>query len=106
MRVPAYLMREEITVKPLLGSSAYGPQYGPEYKTRCRMEPRRKRLEDLAAGDMRSVTRTVNEFKAFLPPDRDLIIGSIVTWKGRQLVVKDAFTRVGLLPSHIEAVLV
>ncbi|PBC80113.1 hypothetical protein BX265_4949 [Streptomyces sp. TLI_235] len=39
--LPAALMRHRITVEPYLGSSAYGPKYGPEVTgVRCFLEER------------------------------------------------------------------
>lgn len=50
MRLPAYLKRHTVTVEPLLGMGAAGPQYGPAVEVRCLLR-QSTRLVRNAAGD-------------------------------------------------------
>lgn len=38
VRMPAFLLQHTVTVAPYLGSSAYGPRYGPAVPVDCLLE--------------------------------------------------------------------
>jgi hypothetical protein len=38
VKMPAFLLQHEVSVEPYLGSSAYGPRYGPMVTVPCLLE--------------------------------------------------------------------
>lgn len=101
MRIPNWLIRQVVTVKPLIGHSAYGPIYGPELKLRCRVESKRRLVRDKDGNEV------VSEATLYCGPDTNITVGSEVHIDGTKYVVLQV--KPHYLPNgkvhHVEVVL-
>jgi hypothetical protein len=77
------MMRDSVTITPLLGEGGAGPVYGPAVKIRCRANPVRQ-LVRAADGE-----EVISELTLYvIPSDADPITPkSLVTYAGRDSVV-------------------
>lgn len=100
-RIPAWMLRQSVTVTPYLGSSAYGDIFGDPYTLRCRIEPRNELVRD------RDGNETVASGRLFTVPDAAISVIDTVAWEGREYDVIDVLHHAG--PNgkthHVEAVL-
>jgi hypothetical protein len=98
-------LRHQVTVKPYLGDSAYGRQYGDPVPVRCWLE---KKVRLVRAPDGREVTSSATFYCRLgvveAPPE------SLVTLDdGRETTVIEQVTQAGgglPLPDHLEVRLV
>ncbi|MFC8267815.1 hypothetical protein ACFUJU_13460 [Streptomyces sp. NPDC057235] len=99
-RLPGWLLRHRITVEPLLGSGAYGDEYGPETVVRCFVDEQTRNVRAADGAD------TVSSSTAYCPLDTTAPPGSRVTLpSGRQTTVVNALRRDGgglPTPDHLE----
>ncbi|EPH40339.1 hypothetical protein ABT390_13525 [Streptomyces aurantiacus] len=72
-RVPGWLLRHEVTVEPYLGTSAYGPRYGPAVTARALVAATVKRVRD------RTGAETVSTAQIIAAPDLACPNGSRIT---------------------------
>lgn len=54
MKMPAFLLRHMVTVEPYLGSSAYGPRYGPAVAVACLLEQQTRAVVGADGADVTS----------------------------------------------------
>lgn len=89
MRIPAYMLRQTVTVTPFLGSSAYGDIFGDPYTLRCRIEPGNRLLRD------RDGNETVASAKMFCFPEATIGVIDTVAWNGRTFDVINVMDEAG-----------
>ena len=59
MRVPGWLLRHEVTVEPYLGTSAYGPRYGPPVTARAMVAETVKQVRDRTGAEVVSTAQII-----------------------------------------------
>ena len=89
MRIPSYMLKQNVSVTPYTGSGAYGDKYGAAYTLRCRIEPRNQLVR---ASDG---SETVASAKMYCFPDAEISVQDIVTWNGREFDVIDVMDEAG-----------
>jgi hypothetical protein len=100
MRIPSFLMRQKVEIKPFLGSGAYGPIYGDPYQIKCRIESKRSLVRD------REGNEVVSEARVYFPHNISLETESSVTWNSREYKVINSIPHFGLNKvSHVEVIL-
>lgn len=72
-RVPEWLLRHEVSVEPYLGTSAYGPRYGPAVTARALVSETIRRVRD------RTGAETVSTAQIIAAPDLVCPTGSRIT---------------------------
>ncbi|MEU4998249.1 hypothetical protein [Streptomyces sp. NPDC021622] len=72
-RVPGWLLRHEVAVEPYLGTSAYGPRYGPAATAPALVSETVKRVRD------RTGAETVSTAQIIAAPDLTCPTGSRIT---------------------------
>lgn len=72
-RVPGWLLRHEVSVEPYLGTSAYGPRYGPAAPVRALVAETVKRVRD------RTGAETVSTAQIIAAPNLVCPTGSRIT---------------------------
>ncbi|MGA5424522.1 hypothetical protein [Streptomyces lavendulocolor] len=99
-RIPGWLLRHRITVEPLLGSGAYGDEYGSATQVRCFLDEQTRNIRAADGSD------TVSTSTAYCPLDSNIPPGSRVTLpSGRSTTVANALRRDGgglPTPDHLE----
>lgn len=76
MRIPGFMLRQSVSVRPYLGTGAYGDQWGDSFTVRCRIEPRNELIRDSAGNE------TVASAKMYTAPGVAITPQSEVTWNG------------------------
>lgn len=102
MRIPAFLLNQQITVETYRGQSAYGPVFDAPATVKCRTEDGTDRIIDASGAEIVSVGRVcaAPEAAELLP------IGSRVTLDGNKRVVVRREIKMGLAaPTHVEVYL-
>lgn len=82
MKIPKFLCRNEVTIKPYSGSGAYGPVYGNEYTAKCYVELKRKMIRNNEGDEI------VANGPVIFRDEIDIPIKSELTWKGKTYVVQ------------------
>jgi hypothetical protein len=82
-QIPRRMMRDSVTITPLLGESGLGPAYGPAATIRCRANPVRQLVRNSDGEEV------VSELTLYVhPADAGPITPkSLVTYAGRDSVV-------------------
>ena len=89
MRIPRWMLRQQVMIRPLTGSGAYGAQYGEAFTARCRIEPRTQTIQD------RQGNETVASAKAYFAPGVTIPVGSELVWADTRLDVIDVKPKAG-----------
>lgn len=81
MRLPGWLLQQQVTVETYRGESAYGPLYDPPVAIRCRHESKRQLVRD------RTGQEVVSESRLFAFPEAALTPESRVSVDGHTTTV-------------------
>lgn len=76
MRIPAFMLSQTVSVKPITGHSAYGDVFGTPYDLKCRIEPKRELIRDRDGEEVIAMARL------FAFPEATLNHGDEITWAG------------------------
>lgn len=94
------LLRQQLTIEPLVGESAMKPLFGGLITYSARIQPKRRQVRD-KAGDI-----TISDAVAFLRPDAVVKVGDRATAEGTVYRVLDVAILMGLTrPDHLEITL-
>lgn len=85
--VPGWLLRHEVSVEPYLGTSAYGPRYGPAATARALVSESVKRVRD------RTGAETVSTAQIIAAPE-------LVCPTGSRITLPDGRTTTALTVAH------
>lgn len=107
MKVPSSLLPDRITVRPAIGSGAYGPSYGPEVVCRARLERRRRVIRRPGGVEVVSeATATIRPDVLVGEPARAPAVEDLVAVGPITYDVMDVRDGQGLRrPSHLELLL-
>ncbi|MGW4469669.1 hypothetical protein ACWENQ_08350 [Nonomuraea sp. NPDC004354] len=100
--IPAYLLRHQVLVEPLIGEGPYGPQFGTATTERAFIDEKRRLVRDAQGAEV------VSETTVYMRLDATCPAGSRVTVNGRTSYVITASRRDGgglPTPDHLEVAL-
>lgn len=103
MRIPDFVLTQTCTIKPYLGQTPKGKQYGTEYSSKCRFESHRKKYTSNIGKEF------ISNGRLFLNPDENnlsLSVDSLVIIDGQSHTIMQKTIQRGFQTSHVECVVV
>ncbi|MBT2505156.1 hypothetical protein J7I98_04435 [Streptomyces sp. ISL-98] len=100
MRIPAYLLRHQIVVEPLLGDGPYGPKYGDPVTVRCFLDEQTRTVRNPGGDEVTSSSTAYVRLEADCPAKSRVTLPT-----GRTTTVIAALRRDGAglaTPDHLE----
>lgn len=83
------MFRQQVVVRPYLGDSAYGPQYGTSYTLKCRIEARQRTVTTRDGEEVVSMARL------FCLPGANIPDQSEIVWDGKSYTAVEVTTQPG-----------
>lgn len=100
MKIPRWMLNDEVQVEPYSGSGAYGPVYENTVTESARIQNSKERTIDDDGNEV------VSNTKLFFRPESVVNVNAKVTFDGETYTVNDLNRYQGLsTESHLEAIL-
>lgn len=97
MIIPAFLLKQKVTIEPFLGTTGMGEQFGTAFVEKGRFEQETKLIRDGKGSDVLCTALL------FVRPTSTIKVGDRATYGGIKYTVKFVSPRLALsAPSHVE----